>query len=278
MHPMPIAALSQIAERGRMLRAVARRVDCRGRFAGTMKEKSDTERSRGYIGSMTLSVILPCFNEEQNIASSVRDVASWMKKEHISGEIIVVNDGSTDGSLTVLRKLESEIPHLRVVDLPKNGGYGIAVRAGCDAATTDLISFMDSDLQFHAEDLSLLLTHIDDYAFVTGRRAHRADSLVRNAFGKILGGMNVVVLGLWVRDVNCGMKMFRRDIWKTIRPVHGVEKLFNTEMFLRLKRNKIPWLTVNVPHYPRIAGNPTGGSVRVIIRMFWELWNLRTKI
>lgn len=226
---------------------------------------------------MTLSVILPCFNEEQNIASSARDVAAWMKQSKIQGEIIVVNDGSTDGSLTVLKKLEKEIPHLRIVDLKKNGGYGIAVRAGCDAAKTDIIAFMDSDLQFHAEDLSLLLAHIRDYAFVTGRRAHRADSLLRNAFGKILGAMNVLVLGLWVRDVNCGLKMFRRDIWKTIRPVHGVEKLFNTEMFLRLKRNNIPWLTVNVPHYPRIAGNPTGGSVRVIMRMFKELWDLRVR-
>ncbi len=205
----------------------------------------------------------------------MRDVSAWIKNAHVDGEIIVVNDGSTDQSLTVLKKLEKEITHMRIVDLKKNGGYGIAVRAGCDAATTDIISFMDSDLQFHAEDLSLLLAHINEYTFVTGRRAHRADSFVRNMFGKILGGMNVLVLGLWVRDVNCGMKMFHRDIWKTIRPEHGVEKLFNTEMFLRLKRNNIPWLTVNVPHYPRLAGNPTGGSVRVIIRMFWELWNLR---
>ncbi len=226
---------------------------------------------------MKLSVVLPCYNEEENIVTAVHDVESWMQQSKIQGEIIVVNDGSTDTSFTVLKKLEKKVPLLRIVNLPKNGGYGIAVRAGCDAATTDLIAFMDSDLQFHAQDLSLLLEHMDTYAFVTGRRAHRADSLLRNVFGKILGGMNVLVLGLWVRDVNCGMKMFRKDIWKTIRPEHGVEKLFNTEMFLRLKRNRIPWLTINVPHYPRIAGSQTGGSIRVIIRMFKELWDLRVR-
>lgn len=225
---------------------------------------------------MKLSVVLPCYNEEENIVTAVHDVESWMQQSKIQGEIIVVNDGSTDTSFTVLKKLGKKVPLLRIVNLPKNGGYGIAVRAGCDAATTDLIAFMDSDLQFHAQDLSLLLEHMDTYAFVTGRRAHRADSLLRNVFGKILGGMNVLVLGLWVRDVNCGMKMFRKDIWKTIRPEHGVEKLFNTEMFLHLKRNRIPWLTINVPHYPRIAGSQTGGSIRVIIRMFKELWDLRT--
>ena len=159
----------------------------------------------------------------------------------------------------------------------KNGGYGVAVRSGCDRATTEWIAFMDSDGQFHIKDVEHLLKHVDHFPFVTGRRAHRADSFVRNMFGKVLGAMNILVLGLWVRDVNCGLKLFRRDIWKDIRPTRGVEKLFNTEMFLRLKQKKIPWHQVNVPHYPRRAGTPTGGSVRVIVRMFKELWDLRTK-
>lgn len=225
---------------------------------------------------MTLSVILPCYNEEQNIEHSVRDVAEWMKADGVEGEIIVVDDGSKDRSLQILGELARELPNLRVVKHEKNGGYGVAVRSGCDAATTEWISFMDSDGQFEAKDMRLLLAHTDKYAFITGRRGHRADGFVRNSFGKILGAMNVLVLGIWVRDVNCGMKLFRKDIWQTIRPTHGVEKLFNTEMFLRLKRNNIPWMTVNVPHYPRRAGTPTGGSGRVILRMFRELWDLRT--
>jgi glycosyltransferase involved in cell wall biosynthesis len=225
--------------------------------------------------TMTLSVILPCYNEEANIAASVKDVASWMKNTAVDGQIIVVDDGSKDHSVSILEELTKTIPHLHIVRHTKNGGYGIAVRSGCDAATTDWIAFMDSDGQFQAKDLDLLLAYTNDYDFITGRRAHRADSFMRNMFGKVLGGMNVLVLGLWVRDVNCGMKLFRRDIWKTIRPTRGVEKLFNTEMFLRLKRNKIPWMTVNVPHYPRLLGTPTGGSVRVILRMFKELFDLR---
>lgn len=224
---------------------------------------------------MTLSVILPCFNEEQNIAHSVRDVAAWMKADGVEGEIIVVDDGSKDQSLRVLNDLAGEIGNLRIVRHERNQGYGLAVRSGCDAATTEWISFMDSDGQFRAADMALLLAHADDCAFITGRRAHRADGFVRNSLGKILGAMNLLVLGLWVRDVNCGLKLFRRDIWPTIRPTHGVEKLFNTEMFLRLKRKGIPWKTVNVPHYPRRAGTPTGGSIRVILRMFKELWNLK---
>lgn len=224
---------------------------------------------------MPLSIVLPCFNEEENIAQSVRDVAQWMNEKNIDGEIIAVDDGSKDRSAAVLEDLSKDIPALRIIRHEKNAGYGVAVRTGCDAAASEWIAFMDSDRQFRAKDLELLMAHRDAYPFITGRRHKRADSFVRNMFGKVLGAMNVLVLGLWVRDVNCGMKMFRRDIWPDIRPTKGVEKLFNTEMFLRLERKKIPWHQVDVPHYPRPAGTPTGGSIRVIIRMFQELWDLR---
>jgi len=226
--------------------------------------------------SMQLSVVLPCYNEEQNIAASVHDVQKWLaSRPSIEGTIIVVNDGSKDRSLQILKELQQQISSLKIVDRPKNGGYGIAIRDGIDTATTEWIAFMDSDGQFHAEDLDLLIEFSNRYSFITGRRAHRADGFVRNSFGKILGAMNVIVLGLWVRDVNCGLKMFTKDIWPRIRPTRGVEKLFNTEMFLRLKREKIAWHQVNVPHYPRTAGTPTGSTIRVIIRMFKELWDLR---
>ncbi|MFA6509858.1 MAG: glycosyltransferase family 2 protein, partial [Candidatus Peribacteraceae bacterium] len=225
----------------------------------------------------SLSVVLPCFNEERNIAATLRDVEQWVVKSGIGTEIVAVDDGSTDGTLSVLQSLQTSLPGLRIVRHEKNQGYGLSVRTGCDAAQGEAIAFMDSDGQFRAEDISRLLPHLDRFAFVTGRRRKRADPFIRRVFGKILGVMNLAVLGLWVRDVNCGMKVFRREIWPQIRPVHGVEKLFNTEMFLNLKRRGIPWYQVEVPHYPRRAGNPTGGSARVILRMFRELWDLKRR-
>ncbi len=225
--------------------------------------------------SPTLSVVLPCYNEEKNIDFTVRDVDGWMRSSNISGEIIVVNDGSRDGSADVLRSLAAEFTNVKVCDLQTNQGYGRAIRAGIDAATMDRVAFMDSDGQFHAEDLGSLWAHMDAYPFVTGRRQKRADSFIRNVFGKILGVVIFCSFGMWIRDVNCGMKMFDRSIWPKIRPGRGVEKLFNTEIFLRLKENGIPWYQVNVPHYPRRAGNPTGAKLYVILLMFRELWALK---
>lgn len=226
----------------------------------------------------TLSIVLPCFNEQETIENTVADVMSWMQRTAKKGEIIVVNDGSRDRSGEILEAIARQHPMVKIITHEKNQGYGLAIRSGCDAANFDVIGFMDSDGQFKPEDFDKLLPRLEESPFVTGRRQHRADSFIRNMFGKILGGMNVVLLGLWVRDVNCGMKVFTRDVWKIIRPVHGVEKLFNTEMFLRLKYLNIPWITVDIPHYPRRAGTPTGGSPRVILRMFKEMWDLKRRM
>ncbi len=223
----------------------------------------------------TLSLVLPCFNEEANVERTVRDVLGWYDRSGTQGEVVAVDDGSRDGTRSLLQKLAATDPRLRVVWHEVNQGYGAAIRTGCDSARMEILGFMDSDGQFHAEDLRLLLPYIKDFAFVTGRRRRRADSFTRNMLGKVLGLMNWIVLGLWVRDVNCGMKIFRKDLWPKIRPVHGIEKLFNTELFMHLRENGIAWKTIDVPHYPRTAGNPTGAKWYVIRRMLTELRGLR---
>lgn len=224
---------------------------------------------------MRLSLILPCFNEQENIEQTVREAFAWMKSASVGGELIVVDDGSKDRSPQILAALGKEFPNLRVVRHELNQGYGLAIRSGCDAAKEEWIAFMDSDGQFHTADLQKLIDAHSGYAFVTGRRRHRADPFIRKAYGKVLAGMTWMMFGIWIRDVNCGMKMFRKDIWPKIRPLYGVEKLFNTEMFLRLRDEGIAYVQVDVPHFERRGGSPTGGSFRVIKRMFTELKDLQ---
>lgn len=225
--------------------------------------------------AVQLSLVLPCFNEQANIEQTVREAFAWMKSAAVDGEVIVVDDGSKDDSPKILERLAKEFPRLRVVRHEQNQGYGLAIRSGCDRATMEWIAFVDSDGQFHVADLGKLIAARGDCAFVTGRRRPRADTLVRRAYGKVLGLMTWFVFGIWIRDVNCGMKMFKKDIWRRIRPLYGVEKLFNTEIFLRLRDEGIPYVQVDVPHYARRAGSPTGGSLRVIRRMFEELRDLQ---
>lgn len=227
---------------------------------------------------MQLSIVHPCYNEEENIKHTVRQTLTWIDSQNVDAEVIVVNDGSTDESSSIVDNLAIEDPRVSVVHRSQNGGYGVSVRAGCDIAKGEYIAFMDSDGQFKIEDLARLLKHLEEYKVVVGRRRNRADSFARNMFGKVLGTMIFLFFRLWVRDVNCGMKVFHRSLWETIRPVYGTEKFFNTELFLRLKNAGIEWKQVDVPHYPRAGGNPNGASIRVIIGMFRELFNLKKKL
>jgi hypothetical protein len=91
----------------------------------------------------------------------------------------------------------------------------------------------------------------------------------------LFGILTAVVLGVWVRDINCAMKVWRRSLWPRIRPTHSTGALFNAEMFYRLRLAGIPWKQVPVHHYPRLRGAQTGAKLWVIFRMFRDLLRLR---
>ncbi len=228
---------------------------------------------------MQLSIALPCFNEEANLPSTIADVDGWMRDRGIAGEIIAVNDGSIDGTAAVLRELAKKYPCLRIITHEKNRGYGAAVRSGCDAATMEWVGFMDSDGQFHPEDFDKLIAVSEKSSLVVGRRRKRADPFIRKLNAKCFGFLAWVVLGVWVRDVNCAMKIYRRDLWLRVRPLHATGALFNAELFARARRAGVQWQQVDVSHYPRTRGMQTGANLVVILRMFKELaalyWSLR---
>jgi len=189
---------------------------------------------------------------------------------------VAVDDGSRDGTLRILEQLTQEFPFLMIVRHPQNLGYGSALRSGCDAATMDFVGYMDSDGQFKAEDWSAIIPHLAHFQFVTGRRMERADPFIRKLNAKLFGFLTFVVLGVWVRDVNCAMKVWHKEIWPRIRPAHSTGALFNAEMFYRLKLAGIPWKVIPVHHFPRLHGVQTGAHLKVILRMFRDLFRLRS--
>jgi glycosyltransferase involved in cell wall biosynthesis len=222
-----------------------------------------------------LSVVLPCFNESANVESTVADVVGWFAAKGIDGEIVAVDDGSTDATGSILRRLTLTHPRLRLVEHPHNLGYGAAVRSGCDAARRPWIGFMDSDGQFRAADFDHLVACTSSFGFVAGRRARRADPVVRTMNTLLYVTLLRLVLRVRVRDPNCAMKLFSREVWSRVRPRHGLGALFNGEMFARLQRGGVPWTQVAVRHYPRIHGRQTGADPAVVLRMFRELIALR---
>jgi len=224
---------------------------------------------------MQLSIALPCYNEEENIENTINDILAWFKEANIDGEIVAVNDGSKDATGDILARLAEQHPEVKAVTHETNLGYGSAVRTGLDASTKEWISFMDSDGQFRARDFNILLPHTKNFDIITGRRLKRADPFMRRLNAKGFAMLNVLILGIWVRDINCAMKIFRRSIWPQIRPEFSTGALVNAEAFYRAKLRDIKFKQVFVKHYPRMYGTQTGADIKVILRMFRDMWRLR---
>jgi len=160
----------------------------------------------------SLSVVLPAYNEEENVESAVEQVSAIAQELGMDYEIILVNDGSADRTGEIARELEQRVPNFRLVEHYPNRGYGGSLKAGFAAATKDLIVFVPADNQFDFSEVHRLLERLDEADIVSGYRVDRQDSFIRK-FNAL--GWNMVVrllFGSLCRDIDCGFKLFRREI------------------------------------------------------------------
>ena len=133
----------------------------------------------------SLSIVLPAYNEEENVEAAVEQVSAVTQKLGIDYEIILVNDGSADRTGDIGRELEERVPNFQLVEHHPNRGYGGSLKAGFAAATKDLVAFVPADQQFDFGEITVLLERIDEADIVSGYRADRQDNFIRklNALG-----------------------------------------------------------------------------------------------
>ncbi len=168
-----------------------------------------------------ISVILPAYNEEENIEICVRVAHSILSCVVRDFEIIIVNDGSTDKTGSICNELEIALSKIRVISKSKNEGYGYALRDGFKSARYDLVSFSDSDRQFDMYDIKNLLPFIDQYDLVVGYRKDRQDPFARKVFSLCYNMLVRSIFALRVRDINCAFKLFRKSIFDKIKIESG---------------------------------------------------------
>jgi glycosyltransferase involved in cell wall biosynthesis len=242
-----------------------------------VKDGSSTSEQCATDRRHSISIIFPAFNEEENITKAVEHGRKAMSKFFTDIEIIVVNDGSSDATASIIDELAAEQADVVPVHHEVNRGYGAALRSGIYKASKDLIFFTDSDLQFDLEEIRHLQEWIHRYDIVAGYRARRADPVHRrfNAWG-----WNVLVrliLGLKIKDIDCAFKLFRREVFQNIR-LETVGAMINTEILTLAQRNKMRIKEVPVSHYPRLAGEQTGANFKVILKALRELFVMREKL
>lgn len=222
----------------------------------------------------TLSLVLPAHNEAENIEAVVTRALDVLPRVVRDVEVIVVNDGSRDETGAIVDRLAAEHARVIAVHHPVNRGYGAALTSGFRVATGDSIMFMDSDRQFDIADINALLPYVPHYDIVAGYRIQRRDPLYRRLYGKLFGLVVWVMFGVHLRDTDCAFKIYRADLLKTIE-LTTPGALINTEMLARSRRRGATVVEVGVNHYPRFAGESSGGSPRVVFRAMGEtikLW------
>jgi glycosyltransferase involved in cell wall biosynthesis len=227
----------------------------------------------------SLSIVLPAYNEEANVATAVEEVSRIAQALGQDYEIILVNDGSRDRTGDIARtELAPCIPNFRVVEHAPNRGYGGALKAGFAAATKDLIAFTPVDRQFKFDEIDLLLAKLTlDVTLVSGWRVHRQDSFTRRLNGLGWNGVVRCLFGYTIHDIDCGFKVFRREVLSHIH-LESNGAMIDTELLAELKARGYKMADVPVTHLPRVAGSPTGANLRVILRAFRDLLMFRLRL
>ena len=222
----------------------------------------------GFVAS-SLSVVVPVFDEEQNARPLVTGIARAVRPLGVPFEIVVVDDGSRDDTLRVLRELVPEVPELVVVALRRNTGQTLALQAGLDRARGDAVVTMDGDLQNDPEDIPRLLAALEAGADVaSGWRRDRQDTLfLRKVPSWIANRLIRLVTGVRIHDQGCSLKAYRGDV------VRELDLYGDMHRFIAILTMPVGASIVEVPvrHHARVAGESKYGLTRtfkVLVDLF----------
>lgn len=222
----------------------------------------------------SLSIFMPAYNEEGNIAATIMDATKATKTATNNYEIIVVNDGSQDKTAEIVTGLARLDPHIRLINHSQNKGYGAAVKTGLKSCRKDWIFFTDSDGQFHYDELKNFVLAAQSADLVMGYRKKRMDPFHRVFVAQVLLKIwNFVLFGLTVRDVDCAYKLFRREVRDAIK-LKTESAITVSEFIIKAKAHGFKIIQLPVQHYARRFGEQTGGNWRVIIRAARESFRL----
>jgi len=228
-----------------------------------------------------LSVVVPAYNEETRITGTIEKIGSYLEDNFAESEIIVVDDGSTDGTASVITDLGRKFGNIRLIQYAENAGKGYAIRKGVLSSQGNLLLISDADMSTPIEEVERLIPFIRrGFDIVIGSRGlEESDIIVRQPWyrqnmGKIFNLIvRVLVIG-GIRDTQCGFKLFKGDVSRTLFAKSRIDGFsFDVEILVLAKNEgyqikEVPVRWVNSP-------NSKVKLMRDPIRMFLELFKIR---
>ena len=221
--------------------------------------------------NIEISIISPVYNESDNIEIFINKVFQVMGESSRNWELIIIDDGSTDGSRDILKKLSKEKPELRALLLSKNFGQTPAIQAGFDKAKGKYFVTLDSDLQNDPKDIPRVLNKLidEELDLVVGWRKNRKDNFfLRNFPSMIANTLIGIITGVRLNDYGCSLKAYNASILKEVRLYGEMHRFIPAWMATKIPPEKIK--QIEVEHHPRVAGVSKYGISRTF-RVFVDL-------
>jgi len=201
------------------------------------------------------TIVVPVYNEEDNLERVEKELSAYLKVAVKKTRILLVNDGSSDNSQQLIESICARNADFNFISFGANRGLSAAIKAGFDHASTELVGYMDSDLQTSPEDFNILLQYFPAYDLATGVRSNRKDSFVKNMSSTIANKIRRFFTNDGMDDTGCPLKVIKTSYAKRIPMFKGLHR-FLPAMIL-LQEGKI--IQVPVRHFPRIAGTAKFG-------------------
>lgn len=219
----------------------------------------------------SLSIVIPVYNEEDNISVLVRRVTEAMSHWQGTVEILFVDDGSSDQTLNLLKKAQSSDARIRIARFQRNLGQTAAMAAGFRLAKGDAIATIDADLQNDPMEIPRLAAMLRDWDVVCGVRTQRRDTMWKRISSRIGNGFRNWVTGDNIIDTGCTLKAYRRKCLEGLELYKGMHRFLPTLIKMRGYRvTQVP-----VSHHPRLAGKTKYGTWGRLVKGFQDVWAVR---
>lgn len=218
-----------------------------------------------------LSIVIPVYNERENLVPLWEELRAVLASLHVSYEVILVDDGSDDGSAGILSSLRERHPEIRILHLDRNRGQTAALLAGFRASRGEIVVTLDADRQNDPADVPALVSRIPEYDAAVGFRRHRADGWVRLMSSRVANSVRNALSGDDIIDTGCTLKAFRRECLDSIPMFNGMHRFLPT--LVRMAGFKV--CQVGVGHRPRVAGRSKYGIGNRAFRALYDLIAVR---
>ena len=245
------------------------------------------DREGGTGAGETLSIVVPARDEAASLSELLGEVVRWFRpltlprpgRPRLAGfEVLIIDDGSTDGTPAVLSRLARDYPELRPIRLARNVGQSAATVAGFRLARGEWVAVLDADLQNRPEDLAALWDALPGHDAALGWRTKREDVRSKRIISRWANHVRNLVLGQSIRDTGCSVRIFRREMALRLPTFHGMHRFLGP----LLLREGVRVVQVPVTHRPRSHGrshyNLRNRLLRVVVDLLGVAWLCRRTI